>query len=78
MKTITIFLTLPDGTKSRPIHILRDSKGNPHMAPSSRAQGDPMTPEEAEQCMEYLIRSIDGAVVTVQDWREPEAMSLSN
>lgn len=71
MKSLTLYLTLPDGSRSRPIHILRDAHGNPHMAPSSRAQGDPMTPEEAEECMEYLIRSIDGAVVEIKEWKHP-------
>jgi hypothetical protein len=68
MKTITLFLTLPDGTKSRPIHILRDSHGNPHAAPSTADQGSPMTEAEADRCVEYLIRSIDGSIARISDW----------
>ena len=67
MKTITLFLTLPDGTKSRPIHILRDSMGNPHAAPSTAERGSPMSPEEADRCVEYLIHSIEGAVAVIND-----------
>ena len=75
MKTITLFLTLPDGTKSRPIHILRDSHGNPHAAPSTADQGSPMSPEEADRCVDILIRSIDGAIAVVNEYRQPELIS---
>jgi hypothetical protein len=75
MKTITIYLTLPDGSRSRPIHILKDSYGNPHAAPSTADQGTPMTEPEAKRCVEYLIRSIDGCVAIVNDWKQPQLIS---
>jgi len=75
MKTITLFLTLPNGTKSRPIHILRDSHGNPHAAPSTREQGSPMSYDEALRCVDILTHSIDGSIAVINEYRQPELIS---
>jgi len=72
MKTITLFLTLPDGTKSRPIHILKDAHGNPHAAPSNREQGSPMTEAEADEAVDYLTRTIDGSIAVINEYRQPK------